>query len=89
MSRTAHRRYRRNRDRALRNSDVCALCGQPIDPNLRYPHPMSASAHHIEAFAITGDNFSELAATHLRCNQRAGTKGRLSDEPGDRHAITW
>ncbi|RVW04882.1 HNH endonuclease [Rhodococcus spongiicola] len=79
MSLTGHRTYRRNRDRILRTSDVCALCGQWIDPDLSYPDPMSASADHVTPVSKGGSNTGPLQATHLRCNLRRGNRDRLPD----------
>ena len=36
-SRTSHRAYRRNRKRILRNSTICAICGQPLNHALPGP----------------------------------------------------
>jgi hypothetical protein len=60
MSRTGNSRYRRNRARCKRNGDVCALCGQLIDMDLRWPERMSFSAHHPHAIARGGDNNGPL-----------------------------
>ncbi|WP_088945733.1 HNH endonuclease [Rhodococcus sp. 1168] len=90
MSRTGHRGYRRNRARALRNSDVCHLCGGWIDPDLKYPDPMSASADHVQPVSRGGSNTGELRAAHLRCNIRRGNRNGLpGSETPVRHGRAW
>ncbi|MCZ1070809.1 HNH endonuclease [Rhodococcus sp. A5(2022)] len=88
MSRTGHSRYRRNRNRIQRTSDTCHLCGEWINPELTYPHPMSFSADHVDPVGNGGSNNGELKAAHLRCNLRRGKRAGL---PGadTRHARRW
>ena len=69
-SRTSHRAYRRNRKRVLRNSTICAICGEPLNPNVQWPDPMSITADHIIPIADGGDNLGPLRAVQNRCNQR-------------------
>ncbi len=42
------RRWRRLRAEVLARSNVCYLCGHPIDLTLNHEHPMSATVDHIE-----------------------------------------
>ena len=72
MGRTSHRAYRRNRERVLRREDVCHLCGEWIDPDRRWPDPMSGSADHVDPTSRGGDNLGELRAAHLGCNSGRG-----------------
>jgi hypothetical protein len=65
MSRTKDHVYLRNRTHILANSDVCWLCGQWIDPSLKWPDPWSASADHITPVSRGGDNRGQLQAAHL------------------------
>jgi 5-methylcytosine-specific restriction endonuclease McrA len=66
--------YRQNRARALKNSDICWLCGQWIDPELTWPDPYSGSADHVIPVSRGGNNRGEVKAAHLRCNKRRGHK---------------
>lgn len=51
----------------------CKLCGSPIDPMLRKPHPRALAIHHEEAFARGGgDEDRNLHAAHADCNLKAG-----------------
>lgn len=87
MSRTGHRGYRRNRARVLRNSDVCHWCGQRLDPEIRFPHPMSSTADHVVPIKHGGRNTGALVAAHLSCNV---ARNRTKPRPGDvRHARDW
>ena len=71
MARTGNRRYRRRRARVLAPQRIwCHLCGEEIDKSLRAPHPMSASADHVEPVASGGAQHGALAPAHLICNSR-------------------
>lgn len=85
--RTGHARYRRNRARILKESDVCWLCGQWIDMALRFPHPMSATADHVEPYAVRKNNNGELRPAHFRCNIQRNTKQTNKDETP--HGRDW
>jgi hypothetical protein len=62
--------YRRKAKEVKAAATVCALCGRPIDHSLRYPHPASGSADHINAVNSGGDMLGSLQAVHLVCNLR-------------------
>ena len=81
-SRTSHRRHRTNRARTIRNSDTCHICGQALNPELKFPHPMSTTADHLVPIADGGDNLGRLAAAHLRCNQRRWSQASKAVRPG-------
>lgn len=74
MSRTGHRTYRAKRARLLRDNDTCHLCGGWINPNHKYPHPMSGTADHITPISKGGHNLGDLAAAHWICNTKRGNK---------------
>ena len=63
----------------------CHICSQPIDMQLKYPHPLAWSADHKipKSFLTPGDprlwHASNLQASHLRCNQSRGNT--TSQEP--------
>lgn len=58
-----------------RDSWQCALCGQPIDPTLKWPDPMSQSLEHIVPLALGGEHSSDnCTVAHLSCNSRGGTR---------------
>lgn len=80
------------RDRARRRiaQDVkagapCALCQQPIDLELRYPHPLSFTVDHITPTSHGGsDDFDQLRPVHNRCNRARsnGPDGSLGRNSG-------
>ena len=72
----AKRAYQKNRRTTLAASDVCAICGLPIDKSLRFPHPMSATVDHIIPISRGGhpSDPHNLQAAHLICNQTKASK---------------
>lgn len=58
-------------DVLIRDGYMCGLCIEPIDPDLPYPHPRSASLDHIIPLARGGSHsMSNAQAAHLDCNRR-------------------
>jgi len=66
---------------------VCHLCGQPIDPSIKSPHPMSRSVDHIRG-AATGFDLRYLRPAHRGCNQKQGDPVRTRD-PQPRGQTRW
>lgn len=68
------REYTRRRDalkRMARRDDLpCWLCGNAIDFELDYKHPMSFTADHVEAVAAGGSMTGPLKPAHRACNSR-------------------
>ena len=85
MARTGHWIYRRRRARVLRNAEVCAICGQPLNPDIPWPDPMCITADHIVPIAEGGHNNGKLQACHRICNQKRWSQ---SAKPV-RHGRTW
>lgn len=49
----------------------CGICGEDVDKDLEYPHPMSASLDHIVPISRYGDHvLDNLQCAHLVCNLR-------------------
>ena len=88
MSRTSDRGYQRNRRRLQRNEDTCWLCGGWIDPDLKYPHPMSFSADHLQPISRGGHNRGQLRAAHLVHNLQRGNKPANAIQP-PKHGRQW
>lgn len=54
-----------------RDGWVCGICGEPVDPAIKYPDPMSASIDHTVEMVRGGDDiFSNVQCSHLICNLR-------------------
>ena len=54
---------------------LCQLCQQPIDPDLQWPHPGSASLDHIVPIARGGEHtYRNVWSAHLGCNCSKGSR---------------
>ena len=57
-----------------RDGWVCGICGDPVDPELRWPARMSVSLDHVVPLEMGGDHVPENArCSHLGCNTARGT----------------
>jgi len=76
-SANGHRR-RQIRARVLASEYVCALCGLPVDKNLKTPHPMSPEVDEIVPISRGGSAVTRANTqlTHRICNQRKGNGKR-------------
>lgn len=74
-------RRRALRARVLASSDVCAICGKPVDKSLKTPHPLSPEVDEMVPVSRGGDplSFANCRLTHRRCN-------RLKSDKTDEHA---
>lgn len=73
-------RQKRNRAIIRARRDDCALCGQPIDYNLKYPDLMSFTLDHIIPLKRGGrDTLDNGQAAHFKCN-RAKSAGPDPDK---------
>ena len=71
-------RWKRLRRQILeRDAWVCHYCGQPIDPQVKWPDPMSAAVDHIIPRSKGGDTFDpgNCRASHFRCNSQRNVLG--------------
>lgn len=68
--------YEKNRRKILATQTICALCGQPVDKSLRYPHPLSATVDHIIPLAQGGhpSDIENLQLAHFVCNRQKADK---------------
>ncbi len=56
-----------------RDGWVCGLCFSAIDPDLRWPDPLSASLDHVLPLVAGGEHTrANTQAAHLQCNIRKG-----------------
>ncbi len=74
-------RRRALRARVLASSDVCAICGKPVDKSLKTPHPLSPEVDELVPVSRGGDplSFANCRLTHRICN-------RLKSDKTDEHA---
>lgn len=68
--------YERNKKRILKTKKICGICGKPVDFNLKYPHPMSATVDHIIPVAKNGhpSDIDNLQLAHMTCNRQKSDK---------------
>lgn len=69
-------RWRKLRANIRAQHRPCCRCGKAIDYTLTYPHPKSFSIDHfpypLSTHPWLAEDPGNLAAAHLRCNQKAG-----------------
>jgi 5-methylcytosine-specific restriction endonuclease McrA len=70
-----------------RDNGICAICGKPIDPALKSPHPGSFEVHHTRGRA-TGTDPRFLVASHRVCNGKVGNPNRTGD-PKPKVVTKW
>lgn len=68
--------FEKNKKKILISQNICALCGRPVDKNLKFPDPMSPSVDHIIPIDKGGDpsKLDNLQLTHLCCNRQKSDK---------------
>lgn len=53
-----------------RDGWICGICEKPVDRELRYPDPKSASLDHVVPLSLGGDHTrANVRLAHLKCNQ--------------------
>lgn len=58
-----------------RDQRRCGICHRRVDPELRYPHPKSASIDHIVPLAAGGAHTrANTQLAHLNCNRSKGAR---------------
>lgn len=63
------------KDIYTRDKGLCGLCGERVDLEHVYPHPMSASIDHILPLSKGGTHEPRnVQLTHLRCNVEKGVR---------------
>lgn len=64
-----------------RDGWTCGLCRQPVDPELPWPHPMSASVDHILPLSQGGSHtLANVQCAHLSCNSRKADRVEVLGE---------
>lgn len=58
-----------------RDNWTCGICGDPIDPSLKWPNPKSVSLDHIIPISRGGEHsMKNTRASHLGCNIGRGNR---------------
>lgn len=65
-----------NKKKLRATSTVCAICGKPLYPEYKWPHPLSTVIDHIIPVTKGGhpSDLSNLQATHNCCNRAKSDK---------------
>lgn len=83
--------FDKNKRKIYATRSTCALCGKPVDMQLRYPDPMSKSIDHIVPIAKGGhpSAMSNLQLAHLICNKHKSDRIQIVDagQPGRKNTI--
>lgn len=86
-------RYLSARRQVLEANQICWLCGELIDLDLKWPHPMYGTADHIIPESELPDRNDprhwdpkNLKPAHLSCNARRGTGILKVDHPS---SLSW
>lgn len=68
--------FKANKKIIYATQDVCGICGQPVDFNLKFPHPLSPCVDHIIPVAKGGhpSDITNLQLAHLSCNRAKSDK---------------
>lgn len=76
------RLYRANRKRVLMSQSICAICGRPVDKELKAPDPMSPTVDHIIPLNKGGhpSDINNLQLAHWICNRMKSDK-LMASEP--------
>ena len=64
------RAWQRARAQVIEESEVCWICGDPVDRSLPGTHPEGPTVDHVRALARGGAQLdrANLRLAHLRCN---------------------
>lgn len=68
--------FEKNKKKIYATSEVCGICGKPVDFNLKYPHPLSPCIDHIIPIAKGGhpSDITNLQLAHWTCNRQKSDK---------------
>ena len=73
----SHRaQFDKNRKRIYATQTVCGICGKPVDPSFKFPHPLSRTVDHIIPVSKGGhpSDIANLQLAHLACNREKAAK---------------
>lgn len=73
----AHRgAYEKNKRIIFKTQNTCGICGKPVDFNLKYPDPLSATVDHVIPVEKGGhpSDIENLQLAHWTCNRQKSDK---------------
>lgn len=73
---TQRAQFESNKKRIYATSEVCGICGKPVDFSLKFPHPLSPCIDHIVPVSKGGhpSDMNNLQLAHMCCNRRKSDK---------------
>lgn len=68
--------FEKNRQIILKTQNVCGICGQRVDFDYKFPHPLSPTVDHIIPVSKGGDPsaLENLQLAHRYCNREKSNK---------------
>lgn len=68
--------YEKARAQILKTQTHCGICGKPVDPSYKYPHPLSPTVDHIIPVSLGGhpSDLDNLQLAHRCCNREKSNK---------------
>jgi 5-methylcytosine-specific restriction endonuclease McrA len=81
--------YERAKKIIFATQTVCAICGQPVDFSLKYPHPMCATVDHIIPIDRGGhpSDLSNLQLAHFTCNVKKANRIQQQSGKNSPHPV--
>ena len=71
--------YLRARKKIFATQSVCAICGRPVNFDLRFPDPWSPTVDHIIPISKGGNpaDIANMQLAHLQCNRLKSSKTNM------------
>lgn len=71
--------YRKARKKIFATQSVCAICGRPVNFDLRFPDPWSPTVDHITPLSKGGNpaDIANMQLAHLQCNRIKSSRTNL------------
>lgn len=68
--------FEKNRQIILKTQSVCGICGQKVDFDYKFPHPLSPTVDHIVPISKGGhpSSLENLQLAHRYCNRMKSDK---------------
>ena len=68
--------FEKNKKKIYKTQTHCGICGKPVDFDVKYPNPMSASIDHIIPINKGGhpSDIENLQLVHFTCNRAKSDK---------------